>query len=301
MKREWIPDFYTIDDGVMAYVSQGGFCMNNPGFVAGTKYMMGIDTMAGIALTSMALEGAKERLNKPLRFLLYTHGHGDHVHGSAVYGNAIRIGTQQVWESLSEKAAFISDAYKAMNPVEMTGVRFMPPEIIVEDTLELNLGNQPVIIRHMGHCHTLSDTIAFVPKAKAVFCGDIFYNFELPDGNVGCFENWISALEEISALDAENFVPGHGPVADRAEFEAYVRLMKTIYDKAVTAKEHGIHQRDCAREMDLDEFENWSLPHRLFSVVDTIYRGLEGRNTEPADWDIRAEMERVKASGKRRL
>ena len=300
MKREWIPDFYTTDDGVVVYVSQGGFCMNNPGFVAGTNCMMGIDTMAGISLSSMALEGARKRLNKPLHFLLYTHAHGDHVHGSAVYGNAIRIGTQQVWESLSEKAAFIPDTYKRMNPVEMTGIRFLPPEIIVEDTLELNLGNQPVVIRHMGHCHTLSDTIAFVPNAKTVFCGDIFYNFELPDGNVGCFENWISALEEISKMDAESFVPGHGPVADRAEFEAYVRLMKMMYSKAIAAKAHGIHQRDCAREMDLGEFEDWSLPHRLFSVVDTIYRGAEGRNTEPADWDIRAEMERVKASGRRR-
>lgn len=300
MRREWTPDFYTLGNGVVAYISQGGFCMNNPGFVAGENCMMGIDTMAGIALTSMALEGAKERLNKPVQYLLYTHGHGDHVHGSAVYGDAIRIGTQQVWDSLAEKAVFVSDAYKAMNPVEMTGIRYLPPEMIVEDSLELDLGDQPVAIYHMGHCHTQSDTIAFVPKAKTVFCGDIFYNFELPDGNVGCFENWIAALEKIAALDAEHFVPGHGPVADRKEFEAYIKLMKMMYRKAVEAKTQGIHQRECAREMDLEEFEDWSLPHRLFSVVDTIYRGLEGKNTEPSDWDIRSEINRVKASRQRR-
>lgn len=301
MRREWNPDFYTLGEGVMAYISQGGFCMNNPGFVAGTNGMMGIDTMAGIALSSMALEGAKKQLHKPLKYLLYTHGHGDHVHGSAVYGDAIRIGTQQVWKDLSEKAISISDAYKAMNPVEMTGIRFLPPEIIIEDSLEIDLGNQLVEIQHMGICHTQSDTIAFVPKARTVFCGDIFYNYELPDGNVGCVENWICALEKIAKLDAECFVPGHGPAADRAEFEAYIRLMKMIYDKAATAKKQGIHQRDLAREMDLEEFEDWSLPHRLFSIVDTIYRGLEGRNTEPADWDIRAEMDRVKSSGQRHV
>lgn len=85
--------------------------------------------------------------------------------------------------------------------------RFVAPDLTYHDTLELDLRSRRIEL-HPVRAHTRGDTVVWLPQERIAFTGDMLD--ELPFAGHGYPRSWLAALDELAALDAKTFVPGHG-------------------------------------------------------------------------------------------
>lgn len=107
----------------------------------------------------------------------------------------------------------------------------------IDERLSIVDGKREVELRYVGIGHTDGDIILYLPAEKIAFVGDLFFNAALPNSQDANLLEWMKTLDEILKLDAEKFVPGHGPVGtkkDVREFLSYLEELKSLVEPAVT-------------------------------------------------------------------
>lgn len=293
----WKEGKMEIVPGAYVYVTNGGYGMNTPGIIVGDHCGLAIDTAPGVALTAeFAKEVRKEIHGKPIRYLTYTHTHPDHVFGAAAYPDAVVVGPRAVQDSFNERK-ITPGAHEW--PVDVTGGEARDLDVLFDGkTLTIDLGNRTAELICFGNCHHDCDTVVYIPDCKVLYCGDLFYNYVWPDGAKSNVPNWLKALEEIKQMDVEYYVPGHGPVANRAEFLKFCECLQLLYDETVKGFKAGKHPWEISRTMNQGDFASWDQTHRRINVCDLIYRVLQGKDTVHhfCEWDINAEVDRVRHS-----
>jgi len=159
--------------------------------------------------------------DRPVRFVINTHMHGDHTGGNA---------------RLAEIDADIvasENARRRMAEAQAMGL----PNITFDDHLTLYFGGQPLSLYWLGRGHTDGDIVIHVPEERLVLTGDLFAGWgpsiRLIDYNGGgSLEEWSATLERVLELDFDTVIPGHSGVTDRAMLQGYldetVRMQEMI-------------------------------------------------------------------------
>ena len=206
----------------------------NAGFVIGDDGVLVIDSFFNPDATKALVGEIRKLTDKPIRYVVNTHYHIDHVAGDAVLkdAGAIIVAHRNVraWvhsENLHLLGAHLTPGYRAL-------IAAVPlPDVTTRTGMTIWLGTRKVIVEPaLGH--TGGDLMVAVPDAKVLFCGDILWNHVSPniiDGNVA---KWIAeahALRTDPGAAQTTFVPGHGDVAtarDVAHFETYLSDLRTL-------------------------------------------------------------------------
>ena len=100
-------------------------------------------------------------------------------------------------------------------PFDFDGIEIAPPKREFEGELSLDVGGRKLRLIEVGPAHTAGDLIIHVPDAGVVYAGDILFIGSTPIMWAGPVINWIDALDRLLGLDADTYVPGHGPVCGR--------------------------------------------------------------------------------------
>jgi len=154
------------------------------------------------------------------RFVINTHWHGDHTGGNAVLGKQASIVAQDNVRT------------RLMNPVEVLGRKPDPapaaalPRITFADSVTLHWNGEDVAVIHFPHGHTDGDSVVAFTRSKVIHLGDQFFTGRFPfidtgsGGDVQGYTRNIAAL--LAAIPADwKIIPGHGPLAGRAELQAF--------------------------------------------------------------------------------
>lgn len=185
----------------------------NAGFVIGTDGVLVIDTFENPDAAKVLLDDIRQKTNLPIRFVVNTHYHIDHVAGNNVFAAAgATVMAQQnvrVWERTENKKFFgpkITSAQTKM--VESLGL----PSVTYKDGVNLYLGKREVIVRSFPG-HTGGDSVVFIPDANVVFTGDLFWCHTLPNLIDASTKPLIETLTTLTEQHPDaTFVPGHGEV-----------------------------------------------------------------------------------------
>ena len=178
---------------------------------------------------------------KPVRLLLNTHKHTDHVGGNASLADT---GT-----AIVAQAEVRTRLLAEMNPQGAPGAAFSEralPTITYDRELTLHCGGEELRLLHPAadHVHTDGDTVVFYRKANVVHMGDLYFEGSYPviDFRAG---GWIGGMvagcrEMLIRIDDKTVViPGHGPVTDKAHLEAYVAMLSDIGAKVAALIQAG--------------------------------------------------------------
>lgn len=166
----------------------------------------------------------------PVRFVIDTHWHGDHAGGNEAFAKAgaIVVAHELTREHMSQPQ--YDDELGAKVPAAPAAAL---PVVTFADSMGIQLDGERMALVHVANAHTDSDLIVRWQEADAVHLGDLFYNGSYPLVDLtsgGSLAGTVAALEGVLArIDAQTIViPGHGPVATRADLAAYRDMLVAV-------------------------------------------------------------------------
>jgi cyclase len=194
----------------------------NAGFVIGDNGVAVIDTFENPDAAKQLLAEIRKLTKLPIKYVINTHYHIDHVAGNRVFQEvgAVVLAQRNVRTWIhTENLKFFG---KDIKPEEKAKVAELgAPDIVYDSGATLFLGSRRIDVRVFPG-HTGGDSVVFVPDAAIVFCGDLFWRNTLPNLIDASTAAWLSTLEAISAAaPTATFVPGHGDVGTATDVKAF--------------------------------------------------------------------------------
>ncbi|WP_430428672.1 MBL fold metallo-hydrolase [Parasphingorhabdus sp.] len=177
---------------------------------------------------------------EPVKYLINTHWHGDHTGGNENFGKAGAL--IMAHDHVRERMLGIQSSGRGNDPASPAEAL---PAVTYHDGLKLHLNGDEVHVKHMKHAHTDGDSIVFWKKANVLHMGDLYFNkVTLPfiDLNSGGNARGVLAAAETALTmvdDETKIIPGHGPMATKADLMSYRDMMKTVIGLVETAQSDG--------------------------------------------------------------
>jgi glyoxylase-like metal-dependent hydrolase (beta-lactamase superfamily II) len=219
----------------------------------------------------------REVTGEPIRYVLNTHYHGDHTGGNVEMKET--GATIMAHDNVRKRMGMTFENKTWGRTVEAVDEALWPT-LTFSDTATLHFNGQTVKAIHIPNAHTDGDSIVHFAPANIIHMGDNYFNGMFPyvdvDGG-GTLQGMIRAQETAIALadDETQIIPGHGPMATKADLENSRDILKDILMRVKTAKDRGLSMDETVKAVTLDDYKSLSSFINQENMVKTTYRSLE--------------------------
>jgi cyclase len=233
------------------------------------------------------IAAVKKTTDKPIRYVLDTHHHGDHAYGNAVFAKAgASIVAQTNCARLLRVDGPKDFAEAGRGPTGRSDVRdstLRVPNLVFDDKLVLEDGKQRVEFLFRGHAHTAGDAFAYLPKHKILCTGDACVNGAFNFMGHADSASWIRVLEAVHQLDVAMVCPGHGPIAGKELLEKQRRYFVELRQQVRQGIDQGKQIDDIVKSMDMPWYKEWTGITPAVENIRHVYDELTGRIMP---WDL---------------
>ena len=225
-----------VAEGVYMLTGAGG----NIGLSIGKSGSLVIDDQYA-PLSDKILAMIKTLTPDPVRFVVNTHWHGDHTGGNE---NLAKTGAVVVAHENVRKRMGSEQFISLFNQKVPASPEAALPVVTFAEGVSFHWNGDEVRAYHVAPAHTDGDTVVQFVKADVVHMGDCFFNGMYPfidTSSGGKVDGVVAAADRVIAgvSDKTRIIPGHGPVASKADLQAYRDTLKAISDRVAKLKAEG--------------------------------------------------------------
>ena len=233
-------------------------------------------------LTDQLLAAIREIDERPVRFVINTHYHGDHVGGNEALGKTgtVIIAHDNIRRRMTTEQ-FSNFFDSATPPYPQAAL----PVVTFNDRVTLHLNGESVAVHHVPRGHTDGDSIVFFPESNVLHMGDIFFNGLYPfidlDGG-GTVQGTIAAVEQgLELADAETkIIAGHGPLSDRTGLQEYHGMLAQARDRVQALVDQGMSLEQAVQAKPTAEWDEllggvWITPAQFVTFIYNSLTGVE--------------------------
>ncbi len=279
-------DLYKLSESAYGAISKEDSPMgSNAGFIDIGDYLIIIDTTLHVKAAEDLKKASLQYTQKDPSFIVISHYHMDHIIGNSIFNKSTQIITSdRTLKNIKTESRKTFEQFKDFNPLKIAeleesldtekdeekiqdiknDLRFLKGVRTIKDLREPNLTfkkgciiygkEKSVHLRTFKKAHTDGDVIVYIPDEKVLFAGDLLFANRDPWIGSGDPEGWISANDELLALDFNVTVPGHGNLASKKEFSLqnmYIREMVDLVKQRITSGEDPsqIKREDFSKEL----------------------------------------------------
>ncbi len=237
----------------------------NPSYVVTTDGVVVIDTPQ-LPTRAVAMREEAES-HGPIRYLINTEHHVDHIFGNYYFkGAGTVVNHQGLYDNFMTVAPILDPfayAEEAIPTDDPDGAAIFPDrevyyqdpnkgQIVFTGDITLRVGNTTFECYHVAG-HTPGQLAVLVPEEGVVFTGDTIFN--------GCqtwlmtsdIDGWLAALERIRGLDFDILVPGHGPITDRSSLDDQRAILLEWRSRVATAVAEGLSREETQERVNLKD------------------------------------------------
>lgn len=215
--------------------------ISNAGVVVTPEGVVVIDALGSPALAERLLALIATVTPLPVKHVILTHYHADHVYGLQVFKDR----GAQIWAHEGGREYLQSDTARQRLEVSRTDLapwvdehtRLVPADHWLNAPYTLTLGGVDLQMRHVGPSHTSEDLAVYLPQQRVLFAGDLVFRSRIPYVGQADSGHWIQALDGLLPLDINTLVPGHGPLSREARQDIqltrdYLAYLRTSMQEA---------------------------------------------------------------------
>jgi len=225
-----------VAEDVYMLVGAGG----NIGVFAGENGVLLVDSQFSQLMEK--IKAAVAAINPgPVRFLINTNWHYDHVYGNEplAKAGAVIIAHENTWKRMTSEQTYPEFDFK--QPPAAAAAR---PVVTFLDSLTLHFNGDTIQVMHIENAHSDADILVFAPRANVMQTGDLYFSSGYPFIDIshgGSIDGMIAAAGQILEVIDENtkVIPGHGPLSDRAGVEQFKNMMVTVRDRIAKLIKEG--------------------------------------------------------------
>lgn len=219
--------------------------------------------------------------NKPVRFVINTHYHGDHTGGNAIFQEKSPIIAQDNVRKRLASGGYGGNGASMKFDVKKADPKALPI-ITFDHDVTVHLNGEDIRALHVANGHTDGDSVIFFTKSNVVHMGDDFVTYGFPFVDIdagGSVRGMIAGVEQLLPqipADAK-VIPGHGPVSSVQDVKNYLQMMKDTLAAVEKAKAHGMTLDQMRQAKLMEPWKKWSSDFvDADKWLETIYNDLSG-------------------------
>jgi glyoxylase-like metal-dependent hydrolase (beta-lactamase superfamily II) len=279
------------EDVYVRIVSPDGDAVGNAGVLVLDQAVLVFDTHFTPEAGQALLASIRSITSKPVRYVVNSHHHPDHTHGNQVFEQAQILGStnarsgvlQADVPSLNRTLAIARAQIRKMQAdiakgedfareqsyreqlksresyvADLSRLHILAPSVTLDDSLTIKDGERQVEIRFLGEGHTDGDVVLVLPSVKIAFAGDLFFNDAIPNVQDANILKWMGTLRDLLKLEADTFVPGHGPVGGRKAVERFLKYFEDLKALVESAVARGDSLEQALQEIRMAKYSAYS-------------------------------------------
>ena len=221
------PELKAVQVAERVWFVQGGAALGSPanrnfisnaGFVVTDDGVVVVDALGSPALAKELLAEVRRVTPQPVRHVILTHYHADHIYGlqalKAAGAGIVAHAAAREYLNSDAAARRLEASRSELAPWIDAETRLVQADRWLDaDETTLVVGGTEIRIRHLGPAHTSEDLAVYVPAAGALFVGDLVFRGRVPFVGQADSRRWIASLDRLIAFKPSLVVPGHGPVS----------------------------------------------------------------------------------------
>ncbi|NER12662.1 MBL fold metallo-hydrolase [Leptobacterium flavescens] len=264
-----------LTDQVYMLIGQGG----NVGIYASENGLIMVDDQYP-HMTPKLMEAIKSISDKPIKFLLNTHWHGDHSGGNENFnkGDVVLVAHENVRKRMSTE-----QFNKEFNRKTPASPEAALPEVTFTDDITFHMDGENIMVFHVHDAHTDGDAIVYFADNNVLHMGDTYFGKKYPFIDIssgGSVNGVIGAIKKalIVANDDTIIIPGHGGRSNKAELRAYLTMLEEIKANVEARIAEGKSEEEIGKDASITKkyddknYGDWFIKSDFMRL--TFYRSL---------------------------
>jgi glyoxylase-like metal-dependent hydrolase (beta-lactamase superfamily II) len=217
------------------------------------------DPINASAATWLKDEMKKRWPDKPIKFVVYSHDHSDHISGG------------EAWADTATVVAHANAKEVIIGEKRPTAV----PQVTFNEQATIELGGTVMELNYVGRNHSNNSLVMRFPKEKIAFAVDFipvnavaFRDF--PDAYL---DEWIDSLRRVEAMEFDILAPGHGALGSKANVTAFRNYLEDLRGQVLAAARAGKSLEETKKLVDLSKYKDWGGYEQMGQLnIEGVYR-----------------------------